>query len=121
PMQIAVLRAELADDVNAAMRFKEVMSMTRMLLKELIVGYFVMTAVGMVGGLFGLITLYIGLFPAIIVLNVIGTYYHAELYKAYLEKGGQPLPVGPLDVEGGDMAQPVPQHPGGYQPPPPQF
>lgn len=118
PMQIAILRAEIADDVNAAMRFKEVMAMTRMLFKEMLVGYFVMMLVGMIGAFFGLITLYIGLFPVIVVLTVIQTYYHAELYKAYLQKGGQPLPVGPLDVE---QPQPAPQP---YQyggPQPPQF
>ncbi len=99
PMQVAMLRAELSDDVNLAMRFKDVMAMTRLLAKELIVGYFVMSAIGMVGALFGLITLYIGLFPVIVVLTIIQTYYSAELYKVYLQKGGQPLPIGPLDVE----------------------
>lgn len=122
PMQIAIMRAELADDVNAAMRFKEVMTMTRMLLKELIVGHLVMSLVGMVVAFFGIITLYLLLFPGIVVITVIQTYYHAELYKAYLQKGGQPLPIGPLDVEGGELAQPR-QAPGGYPPgpPPPQF
>jgi hypothetical protein len=115
PLQIARLRAELTDDVGSAMKFGEVIAMTRLLMKELIVGTLVLQAVGMLAGIFGIITLYIGLFPAVAVMMVLQTYYYAELYKAYLQKGGQPLPIGPLDVEGA-ISQPGAQ-PGVQLPP----
>lgn len=120
PMQIAIIRAELTDDVNAALRFKEVIEMTKMLWKELLVGFFVMSLIGMVATFGGMLLLFVGMYPAMIIMMVIQAYWRAELYQAYLKKGGQPLAIGPLDVEGGDTAlvgQPQP----GQQPPPPQF
>jgi len=113
-LTVAVTRAEIADDLNAAMRFGEVMQMTKMLAKELIIGMFVMSMVNFLVVFFGIITLYLGLFPGIVIFSVIATYYRAELYRVYLEKGGQPLPVGPLGVEGSDpprVGQPQYGHP----------
>lgn len=116
PVHIAMLRAELTDDVGGAMRPREVLAMTKLLFKELLIGSFVMSLIGMVAGMFGLVTLYIGLFPAAIIAMVIGTYWRAELYRAYLEKGGQPLPIGPLDVPRAGQAPPpqYPQYPPQY-------
>lgn len=105
PMQIASLRASLTDDVNAAMRFKEVLDMTKLLLKELIIGTLVMSLVSFVAIFASLFTLYLLLPPSMVILGIIHAYFHAELYKVYLEKGGQPLPIGPLEVEGGDPPQ----------------
>lgn len=117
-LTVAVTRAEVADDLNAAMRFGEVVQMTKMLAKELIIGMFVMSMVNFLVLFFGIITLYLGLFPGVVIFSVIGTYYRAELYRVYLEKGGQPLPVGPLAVEGGDAPQVGQQQ---YYQPPQQF
>ena len=115
-MQVAVMRAELTDDVNAALRFGEVMNMTKMLAKELFVGMLVMQLVGMCVGFVGVLSLYLLLFPGVIIMQVIVTYFRAELYRVYLEKGGQPLPIGPLAVEGGDPPQ-VGPHQQAYTPP----
>ncbi|MBX3275151.1 MAG: DUF4013 domain-containing protein [Sandaracinaceae bacterium] len=101
-MQVAVMRAEIADDVGAALRFGEVMKMTKLLAKELIVGMIVLQLVGLVVAFVGILSLYLLLFPGVVIMHVITTYYRAELYRVYLEKGGQPLPIGPLAVEGGD-------------------
>ncbi|MCA9857284.1 MAG: DUF4013 domain-containing protein [Dehalococcoidia bacterium] len=101
-MQVAVMRAEITDDVNAALRFKEVMDMTKLIAKELFIGLIVMQLIGMLVGFVGIFTLYVLLFPGVIVMQVIMTYWRAELYRVYLEKGGQPLPIGPLAVPGGD-------------------
>jgi len=117
-LTVAVTRAEIADDLNAAMRFGEVVQMTKMLAKELLLGMLVMSLVNFVVVFFGLITLYLGLFPGIVIFAVIGTYYRAELYRVYLEKGGQPLPVGPLGVEGSDPPRVGQQQ---YYQPPQQF
>ncbi len=98
PAHVAMMRAELSDDLSAALRFKEVMGTTRLLFKELLVGSFVMMMIRMCGLLLGLATCFIGLFPAAAILYVIDTYWKAELYRVYLEKGGMPLAIGPLEV-----------------------
>lgn len=119
PMRVAVMRAELTGDINAAMRIKEVIDTTKLLFKELFIGSFVMGLIGMVAVTFGLVTLYIGLFPAIVVMQIINAYWQAELYRVYLEKGGQPLAIGPLDVPGPNDSQASQPYP--PQPPPSQF
>lgn len=105
PLNIATLRAELTDDLAPAMRIKDVLAMTRFMAKELIVGQLVLMGIG-IGVLlpFGVITLGLGLYPGAIVMQVIGAYWQAEVYKRYLEKGGAPLPVGPLEAS--STAQP---------------
>ncbi|HJL18818.1 MAG TPA: DUF4013 domain-containing protein [Sandaracinaceae bacterium LLY-WYZ-13_1] len=123
PIRIAVMRAELTDDLNSAMRFKDVVDTTKMLFKELLIGHFVMMLVQFVAMLFAICTLYLGLLPALVVLRIVHTYFSAELYQVYLQKGGQPLPVGPLDVEGGNLppTPPGPQQPQHWGGPPAQF
>jgi hypothetical protein len=105
PVHVANMRAELTDDISSAMRFKDVLEMTKLLMKELVIGQFVLMALGIAAVVFGVLTLYIGMFPAAAVLQVIHTYWLAEVYSRYLAKGGQPLPIGPLDVEGGNYPQ----------------
>lgn len=136
---VGVTRAEIADDINVSLRFKETWAMTRMLFKELFIGFIVLYFAALLGSFVGFLTLCLG-YPLVIgALAVIGAHYRAELYKVYLQKGGQPLPMGPLAVPGGDAAlvqapgqpaqpqggapQPQGQPPqgGGWGPPPSQF
>lgn len=98
PMVVAMLRAELTDDVAPAMRLKDVFAMTRMMAKELVVGQFILMLVGVAAMIFSLLTCYLGLLPAMAALQVIHAYWRAELYQRYLAMGGEPLAVGPLDV-----------------------
>jgi hypothetical protein len=96
---IAVLRATLMDDLGAALKPKAVFAMTRLLFKELIIGMFVMMLIGMPLVFGGMLFFYVGLFPAVAVLMHIQKGFHAELYRVYLEKGGEPLPIGPMEVD----------------------
>lgn len=131
PMVVAVMRAEISDDVSAAMRFKEVIDTTRLIWKELLTGLLMLGLIWYAAVVFiGIFTLYVGLFPGAVIFRVIVTYWQAELYQAYLRKGGQPLPIGPLDVEGADPATVAPpgapppsgdSPPGPWGGPPPQY
>jgi hypothetical protein len=111
PMQIAVTRAELTDDLSTAMRFGEVMAMTKLMFRELLIGNLVMMGVSLVIAFFGIITFYLGLFPGMFVMVLIMTHWQAQLYQRYLDKGGAPLKIGPLDVE---IETPVKQQPAAY-------
>ncbi len=111
PVSIGVLSAEITDDLNAAMRWKDVLRMTRMLAKELILGQLVFFPLVMIAMTISICTLYLGLLPSMVVLQIIGTYWLAEVYQAYLQKGGEPLPVGPLDVPPPTVQQYPGQHP----------
>ncbi len=98
PLHVALLRAELMDDISAAIRPKEVLGTTRMLFKELLIGNLVVGLLGFALVMGGLALCYIGAFPAAVVAMIISTYWRAEVYRVYLEKGGAPLPIGALDV-----------------------
>ncbi len=106
PMQIAVMRAGLMDDLGQAVGFKPVLKMSRMLLKELIVGYMVLIPLSIFLMMFGMALCYVGMFVTISIAQIIGTYWHAELYARYLQKGGEPLAIGPLDVPATAKAAP---------------
>jgi hypothetical protein len=105
---IASLRASLMEDLGAALAPKAVLRMTRLLLSELIIGGFVITLITVPIILVGELLFFIGLFPAAVIVTHIYIYFGAELYKRYLEKGGEPLPVGPMEVPGFEEGAPAP-------------
>jgi hypothetical protein len=102
----AVMRAEVMGEIGPAIRVGEVLRTTRLLAKELIVGHIVLGFVGAALAFAGMLACYFGMFVTMTVFMVISSYYNAELYRRYLEKGGQPLPVAALDVEGATVPQP---------------
>lgn len=100
---IVTLRVHITDDLNAAFKIRDIFKMTRTLMWELIAGGFVMYFLYMGIVFASAFTLYLLLPPGAVVMMIIMTYWQAELYRRYLEKGGEPLPIGPLVVEGGDV------------------
>lgn len=103
---VAVMRAEVMGEIGPAIRVGEVLRTTRLLAKELIVGHFVLGFVAFALVFLGMLACYFGMFVTMTVYMVIASYYNAELYRRYLEKGGQPLPIAALDVEGATAPQP---------------
>lgn len=116
-MMIVSLRVNITDDLNSSFKFGEVLKMTRMLLWELVAGSFVMYFIWLGIAFVSAFTLFLLLLPGAVVMMIIMTYWHAELYRRYLEKGGQPLPIGPLAVEGGDIPVVGGQGPSAWTPP----
>lgn len=117
PAQIAGMRAEMTDDMNSGLAFGEVIAMTRLVFRELFVGTLVLSLFGGVLTILGMLACYVGMFPAMIVLQVTMTYFHAQVYSAYLAKGGQPLRIASPDIE----QQGQPQAPIAQQQPPRAF
>ncbi len=105
---VAGMRAMLMGEIGPAIRPGEVLRTTRLLAKELIVGHIVLGFISFGFILVGMLACYFGIFPAACVLSVIGAYYNAELYRAYLAKGGQPLPIAELDVPQPNAPAPAP-------------
>ncbi|MGF1467698.1 MAG: DUF4013 domain-containing protein [Sandaracinaceae bacterium] len=108
PIQVAVIRVSLTDDLNSALRLGEVVAMTRMLVRELLVATVVMFGIGLVLALATMITCGLAAIPGAVVIGVIQTYLSAEVYDQYLEKGGEPLPIGPTDYPPADQAAAAP-------------
>ncbi|MCC6877645.1 MAG: DUF4013 domain-containing protein [Sandaracinaceae bacterium] len=103
-MTVASMRASLTDDLKAAIGFKPVVAMTKAMFKDILVGGFVMALITTPIMMLGMIACYVGIFPAAVIITVMQVYFHAELYRRYLEKGGQPLPIGAVDVGAAALA-----------------
>ncbi|MGE0785467.1 MAG: DUF4013 domain-containing protein [Sandaracinaceae bacterium] len=95
---VAALRASLMDNLGEAMSFRGVRALFRPILGDVIIGTLVMGLVSFPIVMGGMILCYVGVFPAAVIVSVLNTYFHAELYRRYLEKGGEPLPVGSPDA-----------------------
>jgi hypothetical protein len=98
PAQMALIRAEVADDLNQAMRFGDVMEMTKKVARELIIGGFVLGFVQWLMMVGSLLLCYLPLIPSLVVMAVVRAHFGAQLYQLYLERGGTPVPVGPLEA-----------------------
>lgn len=116
-MMVVSLRVHITDDLSSAFKVGPVFKMTRMLMWELIGGGFVMYFLWLGIVVASMFTLYLMLPPGAVVMMIIMTYWQAELYRRYLEKGGEPLPIGPLAVEGGDVPHVGGQGPSAWTPP----
>jgi len=95
PAQAAMLRVEATDDLNAGMKFKEVLAMTKLVFKELLIGNFLIALVSIPLALVGMLLCYVGIFPVVVLLVVVQAHFMAQVYERYLEKGGEPLTIPP--------------------------
>jgi len=106
PAQVAAIRAEISDDMNQGFRFGAVLSMTRLVWKELLVGSIVLALVQQVFTFGSLLLCGLPLIPSMVALMVARAHFGAQLYARYLERGGEPLPVGPLEL-GAPVSRPA--------------
>lgn len=91
----ALITAELADDVSDAMtglRPRSILPFFKLVKRELF-----MTSVGLAFGssilmLAGMLLLTLGIYPATVVMFAAGGHYRAQIYAAYLERGGAEIP-----------------------------
>ncbi len=115
PATIAALRTELTDDLNEGMKFGEVLAMTKLMFKELFIGSLLIGGVQMCLGILGLMLCYFPLFFVMWLGIYVQAMFQAELYRAYLAKGGKPFAkLAPTEL-------PLPQPPHIPRPPqPPQ-
>ena len=98
PAAVAAMRAELTDDMNQGLRFGEVMQMTKAMFRPLFMGSLVLWVVGSLLGILGLLACYVGAFAVAVAGLAAQAHFVAQVYLAWLEQGGEPLPVGPTEV-----------------------
>jgi len=106
PAMVASLRAEISDDLQKAFDFKAVLHMTRGMFKEFFLGQLVLGLLAFPMMLVGILTCGLGMLPAAVVLNIVQGHFMAQIYALWLERGGEPLTLGPLDL--------VPPAPAGF-------
>lgn len=106
PAQMALVRAELADDLNQGLQFGAVIEMTRKVFRELLIGAFVLGVVQSLMVFGSLFLCYLPLLPCMVAMHVARAYVGAQLYQLYVERGGAPIATGPLDVGPPVVAKP---------------
>lgn len=100
PAQMAAIRAELADDLNAALQFGAVMDMTKRVFRELLIGTLVLAFVQWLMVVGSLLLCYLPLIPCMVAMIVARAHFAAQLYQRYLETGGEPIAVAHPEVDG---------------------
>lgn len=95
PAQVAAMRAELSDDLNQGLRFREVMDFTKAMFRPLFMGSLVLWTVGTVLSLIGLFACYVGAFAVAVVGMVAQAHLVAQVYRAWVAQGGEEIPVAP--------------------------
>lgn len=100
PAQMAVIRAELADDLNGALQFGPVLEMTRLVLRELVIGSLVLAFVQWVMMAGSMLLCGLPLIPCTVAMIVARSHFAAQLYQRYLEKGGTAIPLAHPEVDG---------------------
>lgn len=99
PAQMALVRAELADDLNQGLQFGAVIEMTRKVFRELLIGALILGVVQTLMVFGSAFLCYLPLFPCLVAMQVARAYVGAQLYQLYVERGGAPVTTGPLDVD----------------------
>lgn len=120
PGGVAAMRAELTDDLNQGLRLREVLDFTKQMFRPLFVGSLALWLVGALLGVLGLLACYVGAFFVAVIGMVAQAHLYAQVYRAWLEQGGEPLPIAATDV-GAPAAPggPGAPGPGGNGPTPP--
>lgn len=133
PANVAAMRAELTDDINQGLRFKEVLDFTKVMFKPLFAGSLALWVVGLGLGIVGMLLCYVGVFPVVVLGMVAQAHLMAQVYRRWVEQGGEALQVAATDVPppasgtqppslggGGPGPTPPPSSPpgGGWTPPP---
>ena len=98
PGTVAVMRAEIADDMNAGFKFGEVMTTTKLVFRELFFGLLAHLFMSMLLGVVGMLCFCIGMYPAMVASQVARQYFLADIYRLAIERGAPAVPLGPPDV-----------------------
>lgn len=100
PAQMAAIRAELADDLNAALQLGAVLDMTKRVFRELLIGSIVLAFVQWLMTMGSLLLCGLPLIPCAVAMIVARAHFAAQLYQRYLETGGEALTVAHPEVDG---------------------
>jgi hypothetical protein len=102
PAQMAAIRAELSDDLNAALQFAQVLDMTKVVFRELVIGSIVLSLVQTGLAIVSLPLCYLPLIPSMVAMITVRAHFAAQLYQRYLERGGAPVTLAHPAIDGVD-------------------
>jgi hypothetical protein len=112
-LNAASTRAELTENFGEALKFGELMAYSKATFGKVVVKTFTFGFVSFGIVLLGMLACYIGLYPAIIVIQIASLHLRNMIYEDYLASGGQPIAVKQLQPLPSE-APPRPAYAPGY-------
>lgn len=88
-------RAELTEELGQALSFGKVMSYSKATAGQVLVKNFTFMFLAMGIMLLGALACYIGMYPAIAVIQIAAMHLRNQIYMDYLSKGGEPIEMKP--------------------------
>ena len=93
PAAVAGLRAELADDLNAGLKFREVLDFTKGMWRELVKGGLLLGLVSIPLSMVGMLVCCVGIFVVQVFLTVAWGHFLAQVYAEWVARGGEAVPL----------------------------
>jgi len=95
PAQAALVRAELADDLQAGMKVGPVFDLAKKGARDFVVGSLVLALLSIPLAMLGMLLCGLGVIPVTVVLFYAQAHIRAQVYERYVAKGGEAVPIGP--------------------------
>lgn len=89
----AVTRTEVSDDMSQGMKFREVMGFAKRSWGDILKVFFITGFINYFIVILGMLLFCVGMFPAVVITMLAGAHLRAQIYKKYLEKGGEAVPL----------------------------
>ena len=99
----ALVRAELTEDIGKSLDFGKIWAFARATWKDFLVAYIVFMPLAIIVMFAGMLVVFVGIYAAIIVINITYVNLRWQVYMRYLARGGEEIPIqtksGPLPSE----------------------
>lgn len=89
----ALTRAYLTEDFGPAMNLSKIMQYAGAVWKRVLIAYLIFLPLSFVLMFVGMAALYVGMYPAMVIMNLAWVYITWEIYQLYLQEGGEPIPM----------------------------
>jgi hypothetical protein len=109
-LSAAVTRAELTEDFGESLKFGALWDYFRRTWKDALLSSFVFGLLAVPLVLLGMMLCFVGMYFAIVLLQVAAMHLRWQIYEVYLARGGAPIPV----KVHAPRVPAYPQHPQGY-------
>ncbi len=89
----ALTRAYLTEEFGPAMELGKLFQYALAVWKRVLIAYLIFLPISFVLMFAGMIALYVGMYPAMVIMNIAWVYITWQIYQMYLQDGGEPIPM----------------------------
>jgi hypothetical protein len=89
----ALTRAYLTLDWGQAMDFRKIISYAKATWRSVVTAWVVYLPASILLMIVGMLALYLGLYPASVIMSVAWIHFMYQIYERYLASGGEPIPI----------------------------